>query len=235
MSEGDKFRYELKYLCSETQLEIIKYRLMNILSFDHHTVDGQYVVRSIYFDNYENRCYFENENGTDPREKFRIRIYNADDKRISLECKRKEKGKTHKESCLITKDDYHCIMNGLSLDVLQYKSGLLKELIMLIKQEMFRPVVIVEYDRTPYVYPVGNVRITLDKNIRSSMDLKDFFAPNISTRPILPTGQHLLEVKYDELLPDYIKEVLQLDDLSRTAFSKYYLCRKFSLGGYYEY
>lgn len=88
-----------------------------------------------------------------------------------------------------------------------------------------------EYERTPYVYNIGNVRITLDCNIRSSDDFSSFFENNLRTRQILPQGQHLLEVKYDELLPDFIKEVLQLGDLQQTTFSKFYLCKKYSIGG----
>ena len=91
-----------------------------------------------------------------------------------------------------------------------------------------RPVVIVEYDRIPYVYKNGNVRITLDTNIASSNAIGSFLDPQIPKRPILPLGQQLLEVKYDAYLPDFIYQSLQLQDLRQTAFSKYYLCRKFS-------
>ena len=88
-----------------------------------------------------------------------------------------------------------------------------------------------EYDRIPYVHELGNVRITLDRNIRSSSDFAGFFEKNLAARPILPCGQHLLEVKYDEFLPEFIKDRLELSDLQQTSFSKFYLCRKFITGG----
>ena len=91
------------------------------------------------------------------------------------------------------------------------------------------PKVIVEYDRIPYICDEGNVRVTLDKNIRSASAAEDFWETTLCTRPILPKGQQLLEVKFDEFLPDYIYQAMQLDDLRQTAFSKYYLCRKFSI------
>ena len=104
----------------------------------------------------------------------------------------------------------------------------LQKLLLQMKTAMLRPKIIVEYDRVPYVYKLGNVRITLDKNISSSSAIDTFLNPTIPKRPIMPAGQHVLEVKFDEFLPDYIYQALQLRNLRQTAFSKFYLCRKFS-------
>ncbi len=231
MNESANYRHEIKYRCSQEQLYIIKSRLDNLLTIDTHALNGQYNIRSMYFDNYGNRCFYENENGIDPREKYRIRIYNSDDARILLECKQKERSKTHKTSCLLSSQDYDEILKGGSFDKFSQKNELLRKFTLLLKTQMFRPKVIVEYERIPYVYSNGNVRITLDTNIRSSNAYQNFFDAKIPARLILPTDQHLLEVKYDEYIPDFIKEVLEIGDLQRVAFSKYYLCRKFSLGG----
>ncbi len=97
-----------------------------------------------------------------------------------------------------------------------------------------KPKVIVEYDRIPFICPEGNVRITLDINIRSSGRVEDFMGEKILTRPIMPVGGHLLEVKYDEFLPDYIYRSIQMRGLSQTTFSKYYLCRKFGASHRYS-
>lgn len=91
------------------------------------------------------------------------------------------------------------------------------------------PVVIVEYERIPYVYKNGNVRVTFDTQIASSSNVADFFAEHLPKRPIMPVGQHLLEVKFDEYLPDFIYRSLNLGVLQQTAYSKYYLCRKYAL------
>lgn len=231
MNKSDCTRHEFKYPCDEIQMAIIQSRLESLMRRDPHAANGQYTVRSLYFDNYANRCYYENENGTDPREKYRIRIYNASDSRISLECKRKERGKTSKESCPLSREQADMLANGESLSDLSSHPELLRRFLILMKTQMFSPAVIVEYDRIPYVHETGNVRITLDRNLRSSAAFSDFFAETIPSRPVLPPGRHLLEVKYDELLLDYLKEILQLGSLQRTTFSKYYLCRKYTLGG----
>jgi hypothetical protein len=231
MTNNVKYRHEFKYQCSEAQLAIIQSRIETFLQHDPHAKNGQYTIRSMYFDNYAHRCFFENESGTSPREKFRIRIYNSSDQRISLECKRKEYDKIYKTACLLTMQEYEDILQGGNFIDLDQKPALLKKFTLLLRTQQYKPDVIVEYDRIPYVYPIGNVRITLDKNIRFSTDFNHFFSPNIATRPIMLQGQHLLEIKYDELLPTYIEDVLQLRDLQRTTFSKFYLCRKLSIGG----
>ena len=74
-----------------------------------------------------------------------------------------------------------------------------------------------------------HVRVAFDRNIRSGSDFTRFFDEDLPVRPILPEGTNLVEVKFDELLPDYIYEILQTGMLHQTSFSKYYLCRKFNM------
>ena len=224
-----KYRHELKYQITDTQVAMLKNRINHLIPSDSHAgADGVYSIRSLYFDDYENRCLRENEDGTDPREKFRIRIYNASSERIALECKRKERGKTHKTSCPLTVEQTRLLMAGKILPDIGSQPPLLQKLTMLMLTRRMRPVVIVEYDRIPYVYKNGNVRITLDTNIRSSSAVEQFLERTIPVRPVLPTGQQLLEVKYDEYLPDFIYRSLQLHSLRQTAFSKYAICRTYT-------
>ena len=224
-----KYRHELKYQVSDAQVQMLKNRITHLIPADRHAgADGTYTIRSLYFDDYENRCLRENEDGTDPREKFRIRIYNHSDQRITLECKRKERGKTHKTSCPLTRQQTELLMQGKILPDIASQPPLLQKLTMLMMTRRMRPVVIVEYDRVPYVYKNGNVRITLDTNIRSSSAVETFLAEQIPNRPVMPAGHQLLEVKYDEYLPDFIYRALQLHSLRQTAFSKYYICRKYT-------
>ena len=224
-----KYRHELKYQITELQLQLLKNRINHLIPLDAHVgATGSYRIRSLYFDDGMDRCYYENENGTDPREKFRIRIYNGSADKITLECKRKERGKTHKTACPLTLEQTKHLMAGRVLPDLQNQPPLLRKLTLQMMTRQLRPVVIVEYERIPYVCKNGNVRITLDKNIASCSAVGLFLEEKLPNRPVLPVGQHLLEVKYDEYLPDYIYRTLQLDSLRQTAFSKYYICRKYT-------
>lgn len=224
------FRNELKFLVTDPEIAILRNRINHLIQPDAHAgASGGYNIRSLYFDDYYNSCMMENEIGTDPREKFRIRIYNHNPERITLELKKKEHMMTQKHSCRLTREQCEMLMQGEPLPVSSEYPPVLQKLLLLMRTRRMEPKVIVEYDRIPYVEKVGNVRVTLDRNISSSVDISHFLEESVIKRPILPAGQHVLEVKYDEFLPDYIKENLGLPHLRQTAFSKYYLCRKYSL------
>ena len=223
------YRHELKYQVTDAQIQMLKNRIHHLLPLDSHVAQtGSYFIRSLYFDDYDNRCMKENENGTDPREKFRIRIYNGSAEKITLECKRKDRGKTHKTSCPLTEEQTRQLMAGNILPDIGQQPPLLRKLTLQMMTRRMRPVVIVEYERIPFVYKNGNVRITLDTNIASSSAVETFLEPRIATLPVLAVGQQLLEVKYDEYLPDFIYRSLMLPSLQQTAFSKYYICRKYT-------
>lgn len=225
----EDYRHELKYVCSEGELQIIQSRIQQLCRRDAHASSrGIYHIRSVYFDDRQNRFYYENENGNDPREKFRIRIYNNSDSKITLECKKKQRSMTHKDSCSLTREQYRQILSG-TLPVHADQPPLLRKFLLQQTQTGLEPKVIVAYERTPFVYPFGNVRITFDRNIGSTTDIDAFFDPHLPLRPILPTGNHVLEVKYDELLPSFLYEAMNLGSLRQTAFSKYYLCRKYTI------
>ena len=229
--DAPQYRHEFKYLVSAAQIPLLRSRISCFMKADPHTGPrGDYAIRSLYFDDYRSRCFFENENGTDPREKLRIRIYNHSDSRLSLECKRKEHGMTLKTACPLTPQQAESLMRNLPLSGAAPVPPLLRKLELLRQTELMHPVVIVDYVREPFIYTDGNVRVTFDTDISSaSCDPEGFFSPELPVRPVLPLGTHLMEVKYDAFLPDFIYRALNLGQLRQTSFSKYYLCRKYSL------
>ncbi len=222
-------RHEFKYLCSKNQLELLNARLKPIMAVDKHTEGGTtYRIRSIYFDDLHNSAYYENEHGLTPREKWRIRAYNEDCQNISLECKRKEYDKVIKTSCKLTYEQYQKIISGQYF-VFHPENKLLNRFLILQKNAKLTPKVIVGYERKPFVYQNGNVRITFDMKLFSSPDIRDFFEKSIRKRPILPSATHMVEVKYDEFCPDFIHQKVQMSDMERITFSKYYFSRKYGL------
>lgn len=226
----ESYRHEFKYLCSYGELRMLMVRLQGLVYPDPHAgEDGGYNIRSLYFDDQYDTCLKENEAGTDPREKFRIRIYNHSADRITLELKQKVCGKTRKLSCALSEEQCRMLMEGRVPECAKETPDLLRKLCLLMQTRLMRPKVIVEYDRIPYICPLGNVRITMDENISSSNRTDLFLEEELPLRPILEAGQHILEVKYDEYLPDPIYRTVQLPDLRPTAFSKYYLCRRYHL------
>ncbi|MDE7477989.1 MAG: polyphosphate polymerase domain-containing protein [Lachnospiraceae bacterium] len=227
-----EYRHEYKYICSEQQLVLINNNIQGIMECDSHAGDdGKYVIRSLYFDDYYDSCLNDNINGNDPREKFRVRIYDGDLSYIRLELKRKEKGKTKKLSCAIDETLCRKIMMGVPLEMDAVDADVYRKFCLLQNVRLLQPKIIVEYDRVPYVYRDGNVRVTFDRNIRSGNIVESFMDEHVITRPVMSLGQHVLEVKFDELIPDFLYAAAQIEKLRQTTYSKYYICRKCSLAG----
>ncbi|MCI8554363.1 MAG: polyphosphate polymerase domain-containing protein [Clostridiales bacterium] len=224
--EEGRLRHELKALCGAQELAILRSRLTGLMAADSHADEnGRYRVRSLYFDDMDNTCMRENEAGVDDRRKYRLRLYNGSADRITLEIKSKVKGLTGKRGCALTREQCELLMRGRPPALAEGTAPELRRLCLLMRTRRMRPAVIVEYERTVFLAGAGNVRVTLDENIGGTSRVDRFLNSRLSLFPVLPPGQHILEVKYDGFLPDVIADTLQLGRLSRTSFSKYYLCR----------
>ncbi len=220
-----EYRSELKYLITDNDLTMLKFHLKNLMSSDEYNGYEKYNVKSIYFDTYDNKCFYENEAGVDDRFKMRIRIYNNSSDDIKLEIKYKKNGFTKKEFCNISKELCKKIIKGEKLQFSECNSKVLRQLYLKQNMNYLTPKIIVEYDRVAFTDRNGNVRITFDTDVRASKYINRFFNKNIFARKIIPDGINILEVKYDELIPDYISKELFLKKLEKTSFSKYYLSR----------
>ncbi len=227
--KGLTYRHELKFICPEQTLFFIENRVKHICKIDPHVTEGKsYIIRSLYFDTFENRYFFENEAGLDDRKKYRIRIYNGSADVIKLECKYSLHGMKAKESCSLTREQCEGLIKGTPIKV-QENQELLQRFLTEKKLKILQPKVIVEYMRTPYIHPAGNVRITFDRNIQSSYEVTAFLEKNLIRRNIMRENEHVLEVKYDEVLPTAILQTATAGiSLQKSSFSKYALCRKYS-------
>ena len=234
--ETCKYRHELKYICDNISLQIIEKKLMSIMRPDPHAdANGEYLIRSIYFDDFQHTCFNENENGVDPREKFRIRSYNLSKQRISLEKKKKKSNMTGKDIVIIPERTMSKMVWGrVQESEITGIHPLLDEWYIKYRTNQLKPVMMGEYVRKPLIYNPGNVRITFDRNICASRQIEGFFDHRISRISVLPTGYHILEVKYDDFLPDMIYQLIEDGHMIQTTFSKFYLGCKALGGNVYE-
>lgn len=203
---------------------VLRQRLSAVAKRDPHSVDGKYLIRSLYFDNVSDKALREKINGVNIREKFRIRYYNNDASLIHLEKKCKVNGLCLKESATLSTQQARAIAKGDYEWMIKSEIPLIAELYSKIKNQGLRPKTIVDYTREPFVFAPGNVRLTLDYNIRTGLNCTDFLNPDCVT---VPAGDApiILEVKWDEYLPDIIRDAVQLPSCRAGAFSKYAACR----------
>lgn len=218
-------RYEYKYAINKADYQILLSRLMPVLGFDSHAdTSGDYHIRSLYFETPGDKALREKIDGVNRREKFRIRIYNHSDQFIKLEKKCKINGLCYKSSARLTAEETKAAIAGDFSWIREEHDGLVTEFYAKTKYQQLKPCVLVDYVRKPFVYPAGNVRITLDRDIRTSLRLTDIFNKALPTVPA-NDGTALLEVKYTGFIPDIITKLVQLDNRRAGAFSKYAQCR----------
>lgn len=228
MKTDKRFRHELKYEVTYMQYMCIRQRLKYLCRPDPHTDEnGTYHIRSIYFDNMDDLALSEKILGKAHREKFRIRYYNDDLGFISLEKKQKIGNLCKKVECPLTKDELCDILSGDTSFMKDHPQPLVKELYADMITLGLRPKVLVSYRREPYIYAAGNVRITFDSRIRTSAFTNDFTKDLHDIPATDDSRMMIMEVKYDDLLPDVIREAVNEGNILQQSFSKYEACRRY--------
>lgn len=220
-----KYRHEFKFPLSTCDYLTVRARLRAVLAPDGNAGENhQYQIRSIYFDTPQDKALRQKIDGVNIREKFRIRFYNGNLSLIKLEKKSKVNGLGSKQSALLSRQEAERILTR-NLFPAGGERPLLAELLAKMQYEQLRPKTIVDYIREPFVFPAGNVRVTLDSSIRTGI----VTGPQALTADAvtIPAGAQgvLMEVKYDAFLPEIIRDVVRLESRQASAFSKYAACR----------
>ena len=233
------YRHEWKHEINHADMLTIRQRMRAVARPDPHAVDGRYRIRSLYFDNANDKALREKIDGVNGREKWRIRFYNEDPSSvIHLEKKSRINGLGTKYSATLSQEEAQNIVDG-RIDWMmeetaegntihparsEAETNLLREFYCKLRYQGMRPRTIVDYMREPFVYDAGNVRVTLDYDIRTGLRCTDFLNPCCVT---IPAGDAppLLEVKWDAYLPDIIRDAVQLKNRKVMSFSKYAQCR----------
>ena len=219
-----KYRHELKHDITTADMITIRQRLRAVAEPDIHAKDGKYLIRSLYFDTPGDKALIEKQNGVSRRQKFRIRYYNGDKSVIHLEKKCKVGGLGCKLSTSLSQAQAQSIVDGDISWMESSDEDLIRELYSRMVSERLAPKTIVDYTREPFIYGPGNVRVTLDYNIRTGLNNTDFLNTECITIPAA-LGVCIMEVKWDEFLPEIIRDVVQLPHGRTGSFSKYEACR----------
>ena len=223
-----KYRTEWKFICSEGQFELLRTRLAGILIPDPHAdPDGSYRVRSLYFDDYQNSCLKGNESGDGIRYKYRARYYGTSISSLHLERKAKQYGLGDKISCPLSAETFRSLMDGNAGSVFwKSEDRLMREFCTMIMTRCFAPKAIIDYDRIAFIEPVTHIRITMDRRISAAYEYESFLSGGYQSFPVLYKQRNILEVKFDEILPGWLRQMLESLKLRQTTFSKYYMGRQ---------
>ena len=221
-------RHELKYFINPAEVEALRARLRPVLALDDHCVGGRpYIIRSLYFDDINDSAFYDKQAGVMHRDKYRIRIYRYSDKEIFLERKRKLGDLIQKSSVQITRRLCQQIIDGDPTGIQRSNNPLLQDVYVQMRTRLLRPRVIVDYAREAYLHPAEDTRITFDLNLRSGLHAVDLFNPHLPTVCPHDRNVEILEIKFNNYLPDYVAGLLHGIEAERSAVSKYILCRRF--------
>ncbi len=223
-----KLRHEIKHEISISDYIALRNRLKFIAQKDSNTDErGRYRIRSLYFDNADDKALKEKILGLNNREKFRIRYYNGDIRYIKLEKKGKINGLCYKRYTPLTVGQCEQIING-DIKWMRFSgNSLLVELYAKMNFQQLRPRTLVDYIREPYIYKPGNVRVTFDSGITTGLNSKELFNQQTAAMNSHAVKKIIMEVKFDEFLPEIIRDIVQLGQRQNSAFSKYAACRIF--------
>ena len=220
-----RYRHEVKHEISYADMIQLRQRLSAVAIPDPHAPGGRYHIRSLYFDTPDDKALREKVMGTNRREKFRIRYYNGDTSLIRLEKKSRLDGLGTKYNAQMTRQQVENILCGSTSWMIDSDEDLIRELYCKMNYQLLRPKTIVDYMREPYVFDAGNVRVTLDYDIRTTLSVHDFLDPDCTSIKAGEDDPIILEVKWDDFLPGIIRDCVQLGNRHATAFSKYAKCR----------
>ena len=215
-----KFRHEIKHEISRSDYYVLRQRLNAVARPDIHGENGSYQIRSLYFDDPYDTALKEKINGINMREKFRLRYYDNDVTYVRLEKKSKINGLCQKKAAVLPAQEVQKLLDGDTAWMADSDVPLVRELYLKMVTKGLKPKTIVEYQRDAFIFQAGNVRITLDYNIRTGIHCMDFFTPDCVMVPVLD-NPIILEVKWDEFLPGIIRNAVTLEGRKDAAFSKY--------------
>lgn len=218
----DIYRSELKYTLSDYHAELLRLQLRQLLETDPHAdAEGGYQIRSLYFDDLDYTAFREKQDGVKERTKFRLRYYNWDESYLVLEKKERNGDLCRKSTLRVTREQAEALIRG---DDLEPGSELETEYHLLHELKGLRPTVLVDYYRYAFFYPISDVRLTLDLNLTTPLWSGDFFARDLPAFPAYEPGEALLELKYNEAAPDFLRDLLSAVPMQRTANSKFARC-----------
>jgi hypothetical protein len=224
--DGHRLRHELKYHLNFMQYRILRQKLRAVLKPDSHAgPDGRYHIRSLYFDDFRNSAFFDKMDGVPTRKKYRMRIYNLCDELIKFERKSKFNEYVCKDVAVLSREEADRIIGGDVTFLANSDNKLLRCFYLESRCNLLRPVVLVDYLREAYVHPIGDVRVTFDIALQTSLGPVSFFDTQTSTVGVSEEPGLILEVKFDKVLPEIVRGLFSDKIRPRSAIGKFAMCR----------
>ena len=207
-------RFEMKYILNEKQCDYLLNELANHMCIDEY---GLTTIASIYYDTPNFQLIRASIEKPKFKEKIRLRYYSSN-KKTYLELKRKFKNLVYKrriEESENAINKFFSYEGDLSID-----GQIAKEIVEFRNHyKTLVPAILIVYDRIAYYETDGDLRLTIDRNLRFRN--KDLNFKNLDDGELLlPKGNAVLEIKVQESMPLWLTNILSKGQIYKTSFSK---------------
>lgn len=224
--EIEVLRNEVKFYISISDYMALSSIFEKTMTLDPHAgANKDYWVRSLYFDDMANSSYYEKVSGVNARRKIRLRLYDVQQPKMKIEIKNKLGSRVFKETSFIDKADAMALIDGQRSPLLKNRDPILGKVYYLMAMEHYRPVAVIDYEREAYICDFQHIRITFDKNIRGGMSDFRILKRELNLRPVFDERTVVLEVKFNNFLPEWIRDILSGRQATQAAIGKYCLSR----------
>ena len=233
-------RFEFKYIIDEQRAAGIREFVQSYLDPDEFADPGQgnsYRISSLYLDNSDLFLYRQTLVGEKNRFKLRIRFYDDNPKSPAfLEIKRRVTDVILKQRARVTREGVFRMLGVAGPDPSwlvgnngNAKAGeALLSFCNLTDSLVATGLIYVSYRREAYVSPNSNsIRVTFDRRLLGS-PYEQGTALSLPTRgasPAVGNGDKvILELKFTDRFPEWMRELVRTFDLQRTSVPKYVHC-----------
>lgn len=220
-------RFEMKYIINESTSKLLKREIRNFMIYDGFAKkEGEYFVRSLYFDNKINSNFKEKVDGIRSRHKFRIRTYSKNyGSPLFIEMKGRENKRTYKARQKIDKENlslFYYRDKHFDLKKIYRNNDLIEKFIFDSYRKDLVPKLLVDYNRTPFINKSGlYFRLTFDNNIMSLKNLKLFSEESYKNWRECLAGYTILELKFNSSIPPWFQRIIQSYQLRMRSISKF--------------
>jgi SPX domain protein involved in polyphosphate accumulation len=224
-------RFEVKYQLAKDLIPRVSKLIQQYAATDPFVPKNQtyYTVKTLYLDTSDLKFYYEKLDGLKVRKKLRIRAYGHEHASAFLEIKRRYTDIVVKERAKYPFADIYGLLedNGSHLkgDFSRHENktdSLAGKFLFYILKNRLLPTLLVVYDREAYLHPFAPYqRATIDTDIQFYLypNLDDLFHGRGVVFLKQPAG--VLELKFNNFMPKWMRHLEAEFDLRREAFSKY--------------
>ena len=222
-------RYERKLSIPIVHFSALKHHLYRRMTPDPNNSDQGYTIQSLYFDTSDYKLYYEKHDGQYRRLKARLRFYESHWTKTFPELKIKigDLGYKRRSSCSF---ESRFLRPGRLMAHIHRRMNDFGPFAQSVMDLGLGPTCWINYRRYAFWQAVGSLRVTIDFDIRAAHPWR-----RKHTVRCFSPSHFVLEIKYADRLPNWVRMLTGKLDKQPMAISKYGMGLNALIGAYNNY